>query len=185
MEPFTIDKIVFVFMWCLNLDVSAVNTANHPRKSPLGKKTAFVLKYLLFGRWPLDEVSLFLCKGKRNLTDYTGHGWLWQAQSISNNLKKASGGEKAQRYKDMHSCRQSMVCLSRSSRRSSDKNFIDSRPKRYRLLSSSLVKLDREKSSGSLNVLSFLLGAGIKPNPPIKKSAILFFWGKVFPRLVS
>ena len=74
MEPFTIDKIVFVFMWCLNLDVSAVNTANHPRKSPLGKKTAFVLKYLLFGRWPLDEVSLFLCKGKRNLTDYTGHG---------------------------------------------------------------------------------------------------------------
>ena len=64
MEPFTIDKIVFVFMWCLNLDVSAVNTANHPRKSPLGKKTAFVLKYLLFGQWPLDEVSLFLCNNK-------------------------------------------------------------------------------------------------------------------------
>ena len=46
------------------------------------------------------------------------------------------------------------------------------------------VKLDREKSSGSLNVLSFLLGAGIKPNPPSNKSAILFCLGKVFPRLV-
>ena len=73
MEPFTIDNIVFVFMWCLNLDASAVNTANHPRKPPLGKKTVFVLKYLLFGRWPLEEVSLFLCKGKLNLADYMGH----------------------------------------------------------------------------------------------------------------
>lgn len=77
------------------------------------------------------------------------------------------------------------VSLSRSSRRSSDKNYMDSRPKRYRLLNSSSVKLDREKSSGSLNVLSFLLGAGIKPNPPSNKSAILFCLGKVFPRLVS
>ena len=33
-----IDNIVFVFMWWLNLDASAVNTANHPRKPPLGKK---------------------------------------------------------------------------------------------------------------------------------------------------
>ena len=72
---------------------------------PWWKNTVFVLKYLLFGRWPLEEVSLFLCKGKWNLADYMGHRWLWVAQSISNNLKKASGGEKAQRYKDLHSCR--------------------------------------------------------------------------------
>ena len=77
------------------------------------------------------------------------------------------------------------VSLSRSSRRSSDKNSMDSRPKRYRLLNSSPVKLDREKSSGSLDVLSFLLGAGIRPNPPSNKSAILFCLGEVFPRFVS
>ena len=76
-----------------------------PGNPPLVKNTVFVLKYLLFGRWPLEEVSLFLCKGKWNLADYMGHRWLWVAQSISNNLKKASGGEKAQRYKDLHSCR--------------------------------------------------------------------------------
>ena len=73
MKPFTIHKIVFVLMWCLNLDVSAVNTTNHPRKPPLGEKTAFVLKYLCFGRWPLDEVSLFLREGKGNLADNSGH----------------------------------------------------------------------------------------------------------------
>ena len=46
------------------------------------------------------------------------------------------------------------VSLSRSSRRSSDKNSMDSRPKIYRLLNSSSVKLDREMSSGCLNILS-------------------------------
>ena len=119
MEPFTIDKIVFFFMWCLNLDVSAINTANHPRKPPLVKKPRLFWSISSLVDGHLTKVSLFRCKGKQNLADYTGHRWLWQAQSISNNLKKASGGEKAQRYKDSHSCRQRVV-LSRSSRRSSD-----------------------------------------------------------------
>ena len=42
-----------------------------------------------------------------------------------------------------------------------------------------------EDAHAAATVLSFLLGAGIKPNPPSNKSAILFCLGKVFPRLVS
>ena len=58
MEPFMIDKIVFVFMWCLNLDMSAINTANHPRKPPpLGKKTAFVCSEI---RMKPEKVSIII-----------------------------------------------------------------------------------------------------------------------------
>ena len=105
MEPFTIDNIVLFSCgaWIL-MQVPSTQPIT-PGNPPLVKNTVFVLKYLLFGRWPLEEVSLFLCKGKWNLADYMGHRWLWVVQSISNNLKKASGGEKAQRYKDLHSCR--------------------------------------------------------------------------------
>ena len=163
-----------------------------PGNPPLvKKKTAFVLKYLLFGWWSVDEVSLFLCFCAR-----AGETWLIIRDTDDFDRPRVSPitWRKLPEAKKRNATRTCTVVdkawfrdvsLSRSSRRSSDKNSMDSRPKRYRLLNSSSVKLDREKSSGSLNVLSFLLGAGIKPNPPSNKSAILFCLGKVFPRLVS
>ena len=64
---------------------------------------------------------------------------------------------------------------SRSSWRSSDKNSMDSQPKWYELLNSSSVKSpSREKSSGSLNILSLPLGTCIKPTPMSNKLAIFF-----------
>ena len=71
------------------------------------------------------------------------------------------------------------VSLSRLSWRSSVKTLMDSRPKQNQLLNSSRVKSHREKSSGSLNVLSFLLGAGVKPKfCQAISQPFCFLWGK-------
>ena len=117
-KPFSVDVVIFIFGWSLNLDVRAVHTANHPREPSFVIKASLRLNNLCSRRCPLDEVYLFLCKG-----------------------------------------------------------IGDSRPKRYRLLSSLSVKSVKEKSSRSLNCLSFLFGTDIKPKSPNSKSAILFCLG--------
>lgn len=114
MKSFSVDVIIFIFGWSLNLDVRAVHTANHPREPSFVIKASFRLYNLCFSRWPLDEVYLFLCKGIGDVVDSAWDGRLRQAESISNNLEKASTGKKAQRYKNLHSGWQGMVSRRRS-----------------------------------------------------------------------
>ena len=76
MKPLSVDIVISVFGWSLNLDVRAVHTANHPREPSLLVKASFSLNNFGFVRWPLDEVYLFLCEGIGNFADDARHGRL-------------------------------------------------------------------------------------------------------------
>ena len=68
-KPFSVDVVIFISVWSLNLDVRAVHTGNQPREPSLVIKASFRLNNLCFSRWLLDQVQLFLCKGIGDVVD--------------------------------------------------------------------------------------------------------------------